>query len=65
MSLEQELSALQRPLAALREQAATARGTARKRLLHLERTTRVTVERTVRRVEPKVRAAVSEAATTG
>ena len=39
-----------------------ARGQTRRRLKRLERRTRVTVERTVRVLEPKVRQAVAEAA---
>src|SRR3989442_10907980 len=48
-------------LAELRSRADKARGQARRHLKRLERRTRVTVGRTVRVLEPKVRQAVVEA----
>jgi hypothetical protein len=60
--LEKQLKALQDHLAKLGARADKARGQTRRRLKRLERRTRVTVERTVRVLEPKVRQAVAEAA---
>ena len=61
MSLESQLTAIQKQLAALKTQARKASGKAQKRAKRLERKTRVKLERTVRTLEPKVRAAVAEA----
>lgn len=60
--LEKQLKALQDHLAQLGARADKARGQTRRRLKRLERRTRVTVERTVRVLEPKARQAVAEAA---
>ena len=60
-TLEKQLKALQQQLAELRTRADKARGQARRHLKRLERRTRVTVGRTVRVLEPKVRQAVVEA----
>jgi len=60
-TLEKQLKALQQQLAELRTRADKARGQARQHLKRLERRTRVTVGRTVRVLEPKVRQAVVEA----
>jgi hypothetical protein len=60
--LEKQLKALQDHLASLGARAEKARGQTRRRLKRLERRRRVTVERTVRVLEPKVRQAVAEAA---
>jgi hypothetical protein len=60
--LEKQLKALQDHLTKLGARADKARGQTRRRLKRLERRTRVTVERTVRVLEPKVRQAVAEAA---
>jgi hypothetical protein len=60
--LEKQLKALQDHLTKLGARADKARGQTRRRLKRLERRTRVTVERTVRVLEPKVREAVAEAA---
>jgi hypothetical protein len=53
--LEKQLKALQDHLTKLGARADKARGQTRRRLKRLERRTRVTVERTVRVLEPKVR----------
>jgi hypothetical protein len=60
--LEKQLKVLQDHLTNLSARADKARGQTRRRLKRLERRTRVTVERTVRVLEPKVRQAVAEAA---
>ena len=60
-TLEKQLKVLQQQLAELRSRADKARGQARRHLKRLERRTRVTVGRTVRVLEPKVRQAVVEA----
>ena len=60
--LEKQLKALQDHLTKLGARADKARGQTRRRLKRFERRTRVTVERTVRVLEPKVRQAVAEAA---
>ena len=60
-TLEKQLKVLQQQLAELRSRADKARGQARRHLKRLERRTRVTVGRTVRVLEPKVRQAVDEA----
>jgi uncharacterized protein YlxW (UPF0749 family) len=59
--LEKELEALKRQLKTLNTQASKARGQTRRRLKRLERRTRVTVARALRKAEPKVRKAVAEA----
>jgi hypothetical protein len=59
--LDKQIKGLQKQLAELRVRAGKAQGQARRRLKRLERQTRVTVERTVRLLEPKVRQAVVEA----
>jgi hypothetical protein len=59
--LEKQLKAIQKHLTNLSAWADKARGQTRRRLKRLERRTRVTVERTVRVLEPKVRQAVAEA----
>src|SRR5437763_1880126 len=61
MSLERQLTAIQKQLAALKTQARKASGKAQRRAKRLERKTRVKLERTVRTPEPKLRAAVAEA----
>ena len=60
--LEKHLKGIQDHLTNLSARADKARGQTRRRLKRLERRTRVTVERTVRVLEPKVRQAVAEAA---
>jgi hypothetical protein len=63
--LEQQWKAVQKQLDVLGKQAKTARGQARRRMKRLERRTRVAVARALRRTEPQVRQAVSEAARIG
>ena len=60
-NLDKQIKVIQKQLAELRVRAGKAQGQARRRLKRLERQTRVTVERTVRVLEPKVRRAVVEA----
>lgn len=63
--LDKQLKTLQRHLNNLKMQARKARGRTQKQLSRLERQTRVTVARAVRRAEPVVRRAVSEATRLG
>jgi hypothetical protein len=64
-TLERQWKSVQKQLTALSKQARGARGQARKRMKRLERRTRVTVARALRKAEPQVRQAVSEAARVG
>lgn len=61
-ALERQWKTVQKQLKQLGKQAKTARGTARKRMKRLERRTRVTVARALRKAEPQVRQAMDEAA---
>jgi hypothetical protein len=63
--LEQQWKAVQKQLKQLGKQAKSARGQARRRMKRLERRTRVVVARALRKTEPQVRQAVTEAARVG
>ena len=63
--LERQWRAVQKQLAELGKQASSARGQARKRMKRLERRTRVTVARALRKTEPQVRQALAEATRVG
>jgi hypothetical protein len=64
-TLDRQWKAVQQQLEQLGKQAKTARGQARKRMKRLERRTRVAVARALRKTEPQVRQAVTEAARVG
>ena len=64
-ALERQWRTVQKQLETLGKQAQSARGVARKRLKRLERRTRVTVARALRKAEPQVRQAMDEAARVG
>jgi hypothetical protein len=61
MTIERQLAALQKHLKTLKTQANRAQGEARRRMKRLERRTRVQLERAMRRAEPRVREAVTQA----
>ena len=63
--LNGQWKALQKQLRQLELRTRKLRGNARKRLKRVERQTRVTVEKTIREVEPRVRQAVGEATRLG
>ena len=63
--LEQQWKAVQKQLKQLGKQAQSARGQARRRMKRLERRTRVVVARALRKTEPQVRQAMTEAARIG
>jgi phage-related tail protein len=64
-TLDRQWKAMQKQLEELGKQARTARGQARKRMKRLERRTRVAVARALRKTEPQVRQAMTEAARVG
>ena len=64
-ALERQWKAVQRQLKELGKHAKTARGQARKKMKRLERRTRVVVARALRKTEPQVRQAMTEAARVG
>ena len=64
-TLERQWKAVQKQLNQLGKQAKTARGQARKKMKRLERRTRVVVARALRKTEPQVRQAMTEAARVG
>ena len=61
MTIERQLAAIQKHLKTLKTQANRAQGEARRRMKRLERRTRVQLERAMRRTEPRVRQAVTQA----
>ena len=63
--LDQQWKAVQKQLTELGKHAQKARGQARRRMKRLERRTRVAVARALRKTEPQVRQAVTEAARVG
>lgn len=63
--LEDRWKALKTQLDRLESEGRKARGVARKRIRRLDRRTRVTIEKMLRRAEPRVRQAAQDAARLG